>query len=296
MRLTLIGFCVMLWLSTMLAQAQTLNVPQQRPKILFNWWQEDWSVLANPDVLREPLDVLKYIPLSKNDPKTYLSLGADMRERYENNDAMNFGVPPNGVPQSYLISRIEMHADLRIANQLQVFVQLQNDNAPGKTIIQPVDEDRLDLEQAFIVLTEPVATGTLKLRAGRQQFAFDLQRFISVRDGPNVRQSYDALWADYEKEKWRYITFFSHPVVTRNIRCFDDYSSSALTYGGFRVERKIGVFSKLSSYISHLKKDDAFWLYRLYELYSFQTIINIYSDTFYYSYVCYCGSMASING
>jgi hypothetical protein len=41
----------------------------------------------------------------------------------------------------------------------------------------------------------------------RQQIGFDLQRFVSIRDGPNVRQSYDAAWIDYEKGKWRYISF-----------------------------------------------------------------------------------------
>jgi hypothetical protein len=37
-----------------------------RPQILFNRWQEDWSVLANPAVPREPLDDLKYIPLARD--------------------------------------------------------------------------------------------------------------------------------------------------------------------------------------------------------------------------------------
>jgi len=44
-------------------------------------------VLADPRVPREPLDSLKYIPLSADDPKTYLSLGAGLRERFEANDA-----------------------------------------------------------------------------------------------------------------------------------------------------------------------------------------------------------------
>jgi hypothetical protein len=38
-----------------------------RPSIMFNRWQEDWSVLADPRVPREPLDGLKYIPLSAYD-------------------------------------------------------------------------------------------------------------------------------------------------------------------------------------------------------------------------------------
>ncbi len=67
------------------------TVPQ-RPAIQFNRWQEDWSVLADPHVPREPLDGLKYIPLASTDPRTYLSLGADLRERFETNSTASFGV------------------------------------------------------------------------------------------------------------------------------------------------------------------------------------------------------------
>ena len=65
-----------------------------RPAIAFNRWAEDWSVLADPDVPREPLDELKYIPLSNDDARTYLSLGANVRERFEVN-AANFGTDGN---------------------------------------------------------------------------------------------------------------------------------------------------------------------------------------------------------
>jgi len=227
-----------------------------RPAILFNRWQEDWSVLADPRVPREPFDSLKYIPLSADDPKTYLSLGAGLRERFEANDATSFGVGTNR-NQDYVISRAEVSADLRVAGQFQLFVQLQKENAFDKKILTPVDQDRLDLEQAFIALVEPLAGGTLKIRLGRQQFGFDLQRFVSVRDGPNVRQSYDAAWVDYEHGPWRYIAFYSHPVQDRDLRPFDDNSNNQLTYGGFRVERKITNSANLSAYISRFTQDGA---------------------------------------
>src|SRR6266581_9752413 len=104
--------------------AQADDQAPPRPALMFNRWEEDWSVLADPRVPREPLDSLKYIPLSAYDPKTYLSFGGNLRERFEANDAANFGVGANH-NQDYVISRSEAHADLRIADQLQVFVQLQ---------------------------------------------------------------------------------------------------------------------------------------------------------------------------
>src|SRR2546427_6330337 len=76
-----------------------------RPAIAFNRWSEDWSMLADPAVPREPLDELKYIPLSNDDARTYVSFGANIRERFEVNDA-NFGTGGNQ-SDSYLLSRTE---------------------------------------------------------------------------------------------------------------------------------------------------------------------------------------------
>ena len=223
----------------------------QRPAIMFNRWQEDWSVLADPRVPRQPFDEFKYIPLSDIDPYTYLSFGAGTRERFESNNAANFGTGSN-VAQNYVISRNEFNTDLRIANQIQAFVQFQADYAPWKTMLTPVDRDKLDLEQGFVVLTEPVGGGTLKLRAGRQQFAFDLQRFVSVRDGPNVRQSYDAGWADYENGPWRFITFYSLPVQVRDNTIFDDYSSvTKQTFGMARTEYKFSESLFIAGYYAN---------------------------------------------
>jgi alginate export protein len=227
-----------------------------RPAIMFNRWEEDWSVLADPRVPREPLDSLKYIPLSAFDPKTYLSFGGNLRERFEANNAANFGVGANH-DQNYVLSRSEAHADLRVADQLQVFVQLQSDFAPWKTILTPVDRDRLDLEQAFALLTEPIGDGTARVRLGRQQFAFDLQRFISVRDGPNVRQSFDAAWADYEIGPWKFIAFYSRPVQVLDDRVFDDTSSPSETFSLARVQRKLSDTTTLSGYHAHFTQDNA---------------------------------------
>jgi hypothetical protein len=228
-----------------------------RPAIAFNRWQEDWSVLADPNLRIEPLDDLKYIPLG-SDPKTYLSLGLNLRERYEHNDATGFGTR-NTLAADYLISRLETHADLRLG-PLQLFGQFESAFAPGKERLTPVDQNRLDIEQAFAAYSTPVADGMFKLRLGRQEMGFDLQRFVAVRDGPNVRQAFDAAWADYETGLWRFITFYSQPVQNRNLRVFDDYSNGHLTYGGVRVERSEVGPGQLSAYYSQYHQDGAKFL------------------------------------
>lgn len=231
----------------------------ERPAILFNRWQEDWSVLADPSVPREAFDDLKYIPLDLNDPARYLSFGGGLRERFEVNDAAEFWLGHNRADH-YLISRFEVFADLRPTREVQIFTMIESAWATDKARLTPVDQDRAALELAFVTITEPLGEGVFKLRLGRQQFAFDLQRFVSVRDGPNVRQSYDAAWADVEQGAWRYIGFYSHPVENRDTAAFEDYSSEHLTYGGARVERELGAAGKLSFYYSRFTQDAAAFL------------------------------------
>src|ERR1700722_16349962 len=246
------------------ARAQDDNAPStnpapERPGIHLNRWQEDWSVLAAPALRTEPLDNLKYIPLSSGDPDSYASLGLDLRERVESTQITHFGI---GNPQTntYVIQRLDIHADIHPDIHWQIFVQLQDDRAFGKDVITPVDKDPLDLEQAFVTYSNEVGGGTLKVRVGRQQMGFDLQRFVGVRDGPNVRQSFDAVWADWETSSWRFITFWSHPVQNVPDGTFNDYSSPRLQYGGFRVERNDIGPGKLSAYYSRYNQDAAHYL------------------------------------
>lgn len=228
----------------------------ERPAIGFYRWQEDWSVLADPKLAREPGDALKYIPLGDDDPRRYLSFGVTLRERFESNDAPAFGV---GGPdrRSYVIHRLEVHADAHLGERTRLFVQLENALAPGLKQPGPADANKLDLRLAFVDSGFDVAEGTFKYRIGRQEMAFDLQRFISVRDGPNVRQAYDAVWADFERDAWRVSGFASRPVQYRNRSAFDDVSNRHLAYGGVRMQHRAIGAGELSATYSEYRNDDA---------------------------------------
>jgi hypothetical protein len=244
------------------ANAATTVAPQctaKRPSSLsFNRWQEDWSALANPCVPRQRFDALKYMPLA-GDPSTYLSLGANLRERFELNNTPLFGLGSAG-PDSYVIQRAEVHADARIGQHVQAFFQLIDARPFGKDSVSPVDKNPLDIEQAFVAFVYGVGGGTFKARIGRQEMAFDLQRFVSVRDGPNVRQAFDALWADYEIDKWRFIGYMTQPVQYRDVTVFDDVSNRHLTFSGVRVERANVGPGDLSAYWSLYNRDNAHFL------------------------------------
>lgn len=231
----------------------------KRPTIKSNRWQEDWSVLADPALRTQPLDNLKYLTLSPGDPGTYISFGANLRERFETNNAPSFGI--GGVTSdSYVIQRAQFHIDLHLFEDWQVFTQFEDDRAFGKSSVGPADADKADLRLAFVSYSHDFDAGTFKARVGRQDFAFDLQRFVSSRDGPNVRQSFDAIWADWETGPWRFIGFVSQPVQYRNDKAFDDTSNGDFRFSTLRVERQVLGTNELSAYYSLYQKRNAHYL------------------------------------
>ena len=71
---------------------------------------------------------------------------------------------------------------------------------------------------------------------------------MSSRDGPNVRQSFDAVWADWETPDWRFIGFASRPVQYRDDHAFDDRSNTDFRFDSVRVERHVFGDKELSAY------------------------------------------------
>lgn len=263
-----LALCGMLLASAGAADAQSYTEPADqpfvappppatatRPKPKSNRWQEDWSPLADPALRTRPFDRLKYLPLVPGDDSVYLSLGATLRDRLETNDAPAFGTGGRRA-DTYVIQRLQAHADLRLGPNWQVFAQLEDARAPGKhRPLAPVDENKLDLRLGFVAYQGKLGAGTFKARVGRQDFAFDLQRFVSSRDGPNVRQSFDAIWADYEIGKWRFIGFVSQPVDYRSDHPFDDRSGRRWRFHTLRVERQVLGTNELSFYYSRWEQD-----------------------------------------
>ncbi len=243
------------------AEATSLTPAQDeaaRPVLRSNRWQEDWSVLADPALRTRWGDALKYIALSTADPKVYLSFGANLRERVEMSDAASFGIGnPNN---TYLLQRLQLHADLRFAQYWQAFVQVEDARTVNKQVIGGADRNPWDLRLAFLAYVRKFESGTLKARVGRQDFAFDLQRFVSLRDGPNVRQSFDAAWADWEAGKWRFIGFVSQPVQYKDQHPFDDTSNRHFRFNMLRVERLVWGHDELSAYYALYSRDNAHYL------------------------------------
>lgn len=225
------------------------------PAVKLNRWQEDWSALAEPARRTRPLDRLKHLPLGD---AGYLTLGATLRERFETNDAADFGVRDRG--DAWLQQRLQVHADARLGQRWQAFAQIEDVRSLGKQDLGVADQNRLDLRLAFVAYVKETPSGAFKARIGRQDPAFDLQRFVSSRDGPAVRQSFDAVWADWEHGPWRVLGFVSQPVRYRDDRAFDDTSSGDFRLDFFRVERHVQGDNELSAFYARYARSSARYL------------------------------------
>lgn len=239
--------------------ATSVQTTAQRPILRSNRWQEDWSALADPALRTQWGDALKYLSLSADRPKTYLSFGMNLRERTEMSDAAAFGIGGNP-DNTYVLQRFQLHADLRFADDWQAFVQFEDARTMNKQVIGGADRNPWDLRLAFVAYVHAFASGTFKARVGRQDFAFDLQRFVSLRDGPNVRQSFDAVWADWETGQWRFIGFLSQPVQYKDAHPFDDTSNHRFRFHTLRVERLLWGKDELSAYYALYSRDNARYL------------------------------------
>ena len=217
-----------------------------RPTAQTNRAAEDWSALADPALRTRPLDALKYLSLGDG-PQTFLSLGLTLRERAESTSTPLFGVADHPT-DAFVLQRLQVHADLHLDAHWNVFVQLEDVRAFAKHAIGPADANPVDLRQAFAMYQHPLGDGTFKARVGRQELSLDLQRFISLRDGPNVQQGFDAVWAAWDRPTWKVLGFVSLPVEYAHHGWFDDAESLDDRLSLVRVERKLGGGVAASAY------------------------------------------------
>lgn len=169
----------------------------------------------------DALDRLKPVPMNA-EGDIRLSLGGEIRQRYEFTKNPSFGVARQDKAGVWL-QRYALHTDLRLGSHVRIFGQLlsalESGRAGGGS---PVDENELELQNAFFDLSPHDG---MTFRLGRQEVQFGSGRLVDVREGPNVRRSFDGARAFLKREHWRFDVFALRPRLSRP-EVFDDASDS----------------------------------------------------------------------
>jgi hypothetical protein len=155
-------------------------------------YDEDYAWLRDPSRRSGPLDRFKFIPLSAGGD-VHLSIGGEVRERYEFTDDPAWGDDPQD-RRGVFLQRYILHGEMQAGERVRLFAQLFSALADGRAGgPSPVDENELKVENAFLDLMFPLAKDRrLTVRGGRQEAAYGSGRIVDVREGPNVRRTFDG--------------------------------------------------------------------------------------------------------
>lgn len=172
------------------ANAAHAQTPPGKYEIKSLRWEEDYAWLADPS-RRDEAPAFKYVPLGGSG--AFVSFGGEVRARVDSYDEPFFGA---GRTEDFtsVQTRGLAHADVHFSPALRAFVQLAASDERGRRPRErAADESALDLAQGFVDWTVGEGSHRWRLRAGRQELAFG--RFITTRDGTNLRRTFDGVRA-----------------------------------------------------------------------------------------------------
>src|SRR3984885_7854786 len=197
------------------AQAQTdLPSSSAEPVRTYTLLREDenWSFLKDPSLRQDFWDPIKYIPLGPEG--WFLTIGGEAREAFEQVGNDNWGKQP--YTNTFFLERYMLHTDWHLGKHVRAFVQLKSGlESFRQGGPRPIDEKKLDFEAAFVEVGTSSGDNWVVLQAGRQELNYGSGRLVSVREGPNVQQSFDGAKVKGKAGEWRIDLFATRPDIDK---------------------------------------------------------------------------------
>lgn len=229
---------------------------QQYPDFKPLRYDEDYRSLAGDTASTSWYKNVKYTSLSSSG-NTFISFGGDIRYQYFHAHNENWGDDPQD-PDGYLLTRWLFHADAHFGHNFRAFVQVQSSTADGKESTSPVDLNPLDLHQAFADYTAALGNkGSITFRLGRQELSYGSQRLVSVREGPNNRQAFDAAKIIVNKGTTKADFFYSNYVVAKKDIFDDAFSHERKFWGSYFTFNSFPWIKNLDLYYLGYKRKEA---------------------------------------
>src|SRR6266478_2913717 len=191
---TLLIFVVVFLAGSLISRGQPVPAaesPQSAPTYHLLREDDDGSFVAEPAERQDFWDPIKYIPLRSERNDWFLSMGGEAREIWEQIGNDNWGQQPfmNG----YFNERYMFYFDVHYGKHVRSFVELKSGlNSYRSGGPRPIDEKRLDFQAAFFEVGTGDDRNWVKFRAGRHEMEYGSGRLIDVREGPQVRLSFDG--------------------------------------------------------------------------------------------------------
>jgi hypothetical protein len=193
---------LLVWPTLIALRAQEI-VPARAPDCNYSLLRsdEDWSFLHDKNLHCDFWDPIKYVPLRKTDKNWFVTFGGEARETWEQIGNDNWGQSP--IMNGYLNERYMLYADLHYGSHVRTFLELKSGiNSWRAGGPRPIDEKRLDFQAGFLDVGGATSWGSVHVRTGRQELEYGSGRLVDVREGPNVRLSFDGFLVRAKTHSW----------------------------------------------------------------------------------------------
>ncbi|WP_435625737.1 alginate export family protein [Flagellimonas sp.] len=190
------------WFSNFLIHAQEENSSQLDFKLL----RQNDVIFINPNTKSGIYQNIKQVRLGK---QGNLSFGGSYRFQSEAfiNEEFASEVDQDDI---WFLNRLQFHSHLKITDKFEFFVELNSSLITSKANLTPVDRDELSFNQLFARYHFDENWNVL---VGRQNMRLGSGRLIDIREGPNVRLSFDMAQLQYQSEKTELTGFYAVPVI-----------------------------------------------------------------------------------
>lgn len=246
-----------------IVDAQELNqgveIPLAPPAYQVFRYEENYSCLTNPATRTNWVDQAKYIPLRSDNPLWYLTFGGEVRERFEGNYPLNWGIGGVG-SDSYLLQRITFLSDVHLGERVRFFAEGISGLMLGSSQpAPPVQQDPIDLNFAFVDVV-PFLTDDqrLTLRVGRFGLLFGSGRLVAPRVPVNIDFRFDGFELLYSRPLWEATGFMTQPAADTGGINGEDHST---TFWGLYVTHWFDAPHKLGIDLYYLGYDNQHAVY-----------------------------------
>jgi len=172
--------------------------------------EENYTYLAdkeNNPYEEDIFDAIKFIPLNQ-EKDFYLSFGGQIRPRFELYSNRFWETEAD---ENYYSQRLALYSNIVLGKHVRIFGEIYHGYTSHEEEFAEYDE--IDFFQAFAEFNFPLQEGqNLTLRFGRQEMGFGAARLVGIREGPNIRRSFDACRIIYKNGATNIQAFYGKEV------------------------------------------------------------------------------------
>jgi len=227
------------------------GLAQQKNTYRFALLRQDDSVPVQND--RKGMSWYRSLKYPYQSESNQLTLGGSWRgqvESFVNEQFTTEGRQDN----IWCLNRLLFHAHLKLGDRFETFAELGSSWVHGKNSTTPVDKDALYVNQLFVAYR---LTSTTGLEAGRYNLRLGSGRLVDIREGPNVRRSFDMVRWWLRTKGIEVQSFFSIPVEPEPGAFDNGHGTFDETFSGLYATAHFSKETHLDAYALYQKEDGA---------------------------------------